>query len=261
MFPNLGGIGPFTLHSFGLMAALGILAAWWFVAIDLGERGFSPSLATELLIAAGVGGFVGARVYWIIDNGGTGSDGLFSGTGITWYGGLFGGAIAVTALALLRHLPLGTVANIAGPAIALGQCVGRIGCQLSGDGDYGSPTSLPWGMSYPEGTVPTTQIVHPTPIYESLALLVIFYMLWRARGRLTAGWSILGAYLVLSGIMRFLVEFVRTNAKTALGLTTAQIIALIGIAIGGAILSRSVGHLEPKGHPVPRRPDSPPARG
>jgi phosphatidylglycerol---prolipoprotein diacylglyceryl transferase len=261
MFPDLGGFGPFTLHSFGLMAGLALLVAFRFVAIDLGERGFDPKFAVELLLAAGIGGFIGARLYWVIDNGGTGGNGLISGTGLTWYGGLFGGTAAVVLVSLVRHIPLGITANIAGPAVAIGQCIGRIGCQLAGDGDYGSPTSLPWGMSYPKGTVPTTQVVHPTPLYESFTLLVIFYVLWRVRGRITAPWAIFGLYLTLSGVLRFLVEFVRTNPTVGLGLTTAQFISIASIAIGLAILSRTARRQEPTGRQTLHSPGSPTARG
>ena len=100
---------------------------------------------------------------------------------------------------------------------ALGYAIGRIGCQLAGDGDYGDVTTLPWGMAYPEGTVPTTQIVHPTPVYETLASLVIFWVLWRMRGRLTAPWALFGLYLVLAGVERFAVEFVRATPVVVAG--------------------------------------------
>lgn len=236
MRPDLGSIGPFTINTFGLMVALGILIAGWFASRDLAQRGYEPGFAYEMLFAAAIGGIVGARLYFIADNGTDG--GIFSGSGLTWYGGLLGGVVAVVALCLVRGKPLGVMANVAAPAVALGQSIGRIGCQLAGDGDYGSPTSLPWGMGYPDGTVPTAagEVVHPTPIYESLSLLVIFYVLWRLRGRLTSPWSLAGAYLVLTGVMRFLVEFVRRNPDVLAGLTAAQFTALAGVALGAAIL-------------------------
>ena len=236
VLPELGHIGPFTLYSFGLMAALGLIIPAWFLAKDLSQRGLDTAFAYEILLAAGIGGFVGARLYYVIENG-TG-DGLFSTSGLTWYGGLLGGIAAVSLLGLWRRKPLGVVANLVAPGVALGQGIGRIGCQLAGDGDYGSPTSLPWGMSYPDGTVPTTEIVHPTPIYESATLLVIFYVLWRLRGRLAGPWQLAGAYLVMAGTMRFLVEFVRRNPTEVAGLTTAQIISAVSVAVGAALLLR-----------------------
>jgi phosphatidylglycerol---prolipoprotein diacylglyceryl transferase len=235
VFPELGSIGPLTFHSFGLMVALGFVAAGWFVGQDVRQRGLRSGLGLEIMVAAGVGGLVGARLYYVIDTGDTGG-GLLSGSGLTWYGGLIGGTLAVVAVALVRRVPLGVVANIAAPALALGQCLGRVGCQLAGDGDYGSASSLPWAMSYPDGTVPTTDQVHPTPIYEALSLLVIFYVLWRLRARLAQPWSLMGLYALMAGTMRFLVEFVRINPEEVGALTTAQIISLGLMVVGAALL-------------------------
>jgi phosphatidylglycerol:prolipoprotein diacylglycerol transferase len=144
-----------------------------------------------------------------------------------------------------RSLPLGLVANMTAAPLALGYAIGRIGCQLAGDGDYGDLTTLPWGMAYPEGTVPTTDIVHPTPVYETLAGLVIFWILWRMRGRLTAPWALFGLYLVLAGAERFLVEFVRATPIVAGGLTTAQFISLGIIAIGAILVWRGWNRRDP----------------
>ncbi|MBI2683891.1 MAG: prolipoprotein diacylglyceryl transferase [Actinobacteria bacterium] len=235
MFPELGSIGPFTLYSFGLIVALGLVVAGWFLGRDIDERGMDPALGFEIMIAAAIGGLVGARVYWVIDNGSSG-EGIFSSSGLTWYGGVIGGALAVVGVSILRKRPLGLIANLAAPGLAIGQAIGRIACQVSGDGDYGIATSLPWGMSYRNGVVPTADIVHPAPLYESVALLVIFMVLWRLRGRMNAPWSLFGLYLALSGTMRFFVEFVRRNPVEAVGLTVAQFIALASVVIGAAIL-------------------------
>jgi phosphatidylglycerol:prolipoprotein diacylglycerol transferase len=234
VIPDLFQIGPFTLHSFGLMAALALIVPAIFIAIDLRDRGRNPALAWEIIIAAGVGGFAGARVNFLIANPGEG--GVFSSTGLVWYGGVVGGFIAVIAVGLWRRVPLGLVGNVAAPALAIGYAIGRIGCQLSGDGDYGSASSLPWAMSYPDGEVPTTELVHPTPLYESVAMLVVFWLLWRLRARLDRAWALFGLWCILGGIERFLVEFIRRNDTAAAGLTTAQLISLGLVIIGVAIL-------------------------
>lgn len=235
MLPEFGSIGPFTFYSFGLMVALAIVVAAIFLAIDLRQRGYDPSWSIEVAFAAGLGGFIGARVYYVVENWGDPGMGLFSTTGIVWYGGVAGGFIGVILWATWRRMPLGITANLVAAPLALGYAIGRIGCQLAGDGDYGDVTSLPWGMSYPEGTVPTREIVHPTPVYETLASLVIFWLLWRMRGRLSAPWALFGLYLVLAGIERFMVEFVRATPVVAAGLTAAQIIS-IAIVLAGAVL-------------------------
>jgi phosphatidylglycerol:prolipoprotein diacylglycerol transferase len=125
--------------------------------------------------------------------------------------------------------------DLAAPAVSVGYGVGRIGCLVSGDGDYGIPTSLPWGMSFPHGLVPTTQRVHPTPIYELLVALLIAAYLWRRgakSGRALPLGQITGEYLVLSGIARFLVEFIRINPRIYWGMSNAQVASLGSIAAG-----------------------------
>jgi len=240
VFPTLGSIGPFTFYSFGLMAAIAVVLAGVFLAIDLRQRGLDPSNALEIVVGAAIGGFLGARIYYLIEHWGEPGEGLFSGSGLVWYGGVAGGVIGVILIATWKRIPLGVMANAAAAPLALAYVIGRIGCQLAGDGDYGSATSLPWGMSYPDGTVPTTEIVHPTPIYESIAMLVVFWVLWRFRGRLTAPWSLFGLYLVLAGIERLLVEFVRRTPTEFAGLTTAQIISVGLILIGLPLVWRGI---------------------
>ncbi len=233
MIPDLFSIGPFTLHSFGLMVALGLIVSAYFVSLDLARRGRNPALAWEITIAAGVGGMIGARVDYLIQNGG-GS--LFSASGLVWYGGVIGGALGVWLVSAWRKIPIGIVANVIAPALALGYGIGRIGCQLSGDGDYGSASSLPWAMSYPDGEVPTTEIVHPTPLYETTAMLVVFWVLWRTGDRFDRPWALFGVWCVLAGVERFLIEFIRRNDPVAVGLTTAQLISIGVVALGAVLL-------------------------
>ena len=154
MFPELGSIGPLTFYAFGLMAALALIIPGFFLAEDLKDRGMDAARAFEIMFAAGLGGFAGARVYYAIEHRGAGA-GLLSGSGLVWYGGVIGGTIGVVLISLWRRLPLGVLANLAAPPLALAYAIGRIGCQLAGDGDYGERSDLPWSMSYPHGTVPT----------------------------------------------------------------------------------------------------------
>jgi len=232
VLPELVSFGPFTLHSFGAMMAIALVVPWWFLREDLCDRGFEAESAFWLMLGAGVGGIAGAKLWYVADNGGSE---LFSGTGLTWYGGLIGGIAGVLIAAFALRLPIGHIANAAAAPLAIGYGIGRIGCQLAGDGDYGSASSLPWAMSYPDGTVPTTQLVHPTPVYETLSMLVLFWVLWRLRDRITAPWALFGLWAVLAGLERFLVEFIRRNSETVAGLTTAQLVS-VGLVLGGALL-------------------------
>jgi phosphatidylglycerol---prolipoprotein diacylglyceryl transferase len=230
-------LGPVELKTFGLMFALAFLAAGALVARRFDEFGRPPDWAYEMIFAALVGGLIGARVYFLAQNWDDVSDDLFgnllSGSGLVWYGGAIGGAIVVGAWARWRGFWGLRLMDLAAPGLALGYAIGRIGCQLSGDGDYGEPSDLPWAMPYPDGTVPTDQDVHPTPVYETLAMGLVAWLLWRWRDRFRPG-ILFALYLVLSGLERFLVEFVRRNEQTVAGLTTPQVESLVLIAVGTA---------------------------
>lgn len=234
MYPEID-IGPLNLQTFGLCFALAFLAAGALVYKRFGELGKPKDWAYEMAFAALVGGVVGSRVYFVVQNYDQVKDdllgNLFSGSGLVWYGGAIGGALAVIAWAWWRGFLNLTLLDVAAPALALGYAIGRIGCQLSGDGDYGKPWDGPWAMSYPDGTVPTDRTVHPTPIYETLAMGLGAWILWQLRERVRAG-CLFALYLVYAGAERFLVEFIRRNTEDSVGLTTAQLESIGMMIIG-----------------------------
>jgi phosphatidylglycerol---prolipoprotein diacylglyceryl transferase len=236
MYPHLE-IGPITLQTFGLMFALAFLAAGALVWRRLVELGKPTDWAYEMGFSALFGGIVGSRVYFLVQNYDSVKHdllgNLFSGAGLVWYGGAIGGALAVFAWAWYRDFLGLALLDLAAPALALGYAIGRCGCQLSGDGDYGKPWNGPWAMAYPHGTVPTDRTVHPTPVYETLVMGLGAWILWQLRDRVRTG-VLFALYLVYAGTERFLVEFVRRNTDTALGLTSAQLESL-GMMIVGAI--------------------------
>ena len=230
-------IGPVTLQTFGIMFALGFIASGLVIAKRLKELDKPVDWAYEMIFAALVGGIVGSRLDFIIENYDDVKDdllgNLFSGAGLVWYGGAIGGAIGVLLWARWRKMLNLALLDICAPALAIGYAVGRIGCQLSGDGDYGIPWDGPWAMAYPDGTVPTDVTVHPTPIYETLAMGLVAYALWRLRDRFQPG-LLFALYLMLAGTERFLIEFIRRNDDVALGLTQAQLLSVAMILIGVA---------------------------
>jgi phosphatidylglycerol---prolipoprotein diacylglyceryl transferase len=236
MYPEIS-IGPLTLQSFGLMFALAFLAAGALIAKRLNEIGRPVDWAYEIGFAALIGGIVGSRVYFLVQNWDSVKDDLlgnvFSGSGLVWYGGAIGGALAVLLWARYRGFLGLALLDLTAPALALGYAIGRCGCQLSGDGDYGKPWDGPWAMSYPDGTVPTDRSVHPTPVYETLAMGLGAWLLWQLRDRFRAG-ILFAAYLLYAGGERFLVEFVRRNDEVALGLTAAQLESL-AMMLAGAL--------------------------
>jgi phosphatidylglycerol---prolipoprotein diacylglyceryl transferase len=225
-----------SIKTFGVMFAFGFIAAGAVVARRLEELRKPVDWAYEIIFAGLLGGLVGSRGYYLVQHhsdleGGILSN-VFSGTGLVWYGGAIGGAAAVLLWAHRRRFLGVGLLDLVAPALALGYAIGRIGCQVSGDGDYGRPSDLPWAMPYPDGTVPTNVAVHPTPIYEMLAMGLVAWALWRARDSFRPG-VLFAAYLVLSGLERLLVEFIRRNADVFAGLTAAQLES-VGLILVGA---------------------------
>ena len=230
------------IYSFGLMMAIAFMAASAITGSELNRKGYDGEAASNLVVWAAVGGILGARLWNIAEDwtkftsDPMGS--LFSGSGFTFYGGLFGGIIAVRYGMMRNNLPWGPTADSAAPGIALAHAIGRVGCQLAGDGDWGRETTVPWGMAYPEAIVgwphPPGVVVHPTPIYEMIAYTAIFGLLWRLRTRNPPTGTIFWLYLALSGAARFLVEFLRVNPRVGLGLSEAQFVSL-GLMIAGII--------------------------
>ncbi|HVW17501.1 MAG TPA: prolipoprotein diacylglyceryl transferase family protein, partial [Solirubrobacteraceae bacterium] len=224
MQPEIHVLG-LPIKTFGLCFALGFIVAGAILARRLRELGKPPDWAYEIVFAALVGGLVGARLYWLVQHPSAFSDdplgSVFGGTGLVWYGGLVGGAAGVLLWAWRRDWLALEMADVACLPLAMGYAIGRIGCQVSGDGDYGKPSSLPWAMAYPHGIVPTDRRVQPTPIYETLAMGLVTWALWRWRDRLRPG-ALFAWYLVGAGAERLVVEFWRRNAVAVAGLTGPQ---------------------------------------
>ncbi len=231
---NLLGI---SIKTFGVTFALGFLACGLVLARRLRELGKPVDWAYEMIFAALLGGLVGARAYYVVENYSLVRHdllrGLLSGSGLVWYGGVLGGALAVLAWMRWRDALELRMLDMCAIALALGYGIGRIGCQVAGDGDYGIRSSLPWAMGYPHGTLPTPPgvRVQPTPIYETVSMCVLAYVLWCLRDRVRPG-VVFALYLVGSGLERFLVEFIRRNNEVLAGLTAPQLESLVLLAAG-----------------------------
>jgi phosphatidylglycerol---prolipoprotein diacylglyceryl transferase len=235
MYPFIH-IGHFSIGTFGLCLWLASVCACWVLFRNFQRFGIDAD-AVGIAAYTTVAGVVGAKLWHVLEEPAVLMHQpllvLFDRAGFAWFGGLLAG-IAVL-LWQGRQAKVGGLGmlDLAAPAAAVGYGVGRIGCLVSGDGDYGIPTNLPWGMSFPNGLVPTAQKVHPTPIYELLgALLIAFYLWRRGRGSQLPTGQLTGEYLVLSGIARFLVEFIRINPRIHWGMSNAQVASLGSIAAG-----------------------------
>jgi prolipoprotein diacylglyceryl transferase len=249
-------LGPLTIPTFGLMVATALLVSAYVLQADFDRRraqlaripGYTSQRDEGFLIigVAGTAGLIGARLYHVLESPSEFFADpwnlLFSRYGFAWFGGFLGGFVALVILARRSKIPLLEFLDICSPAACVGYAIGRIGCLLSGDGDYGVPTSLPWAMSFPNGVVPTTERVHPTPLYEFFIWLAIAAFLWHMgtkslRGPKARG-EIFCNYLILTGIARFLIEFIRINPRSFFGMSNAQTASLFSIIFGAVLLWR-----------------------
>ena len=207
MYPTIIDFGPVGIHSYGLMLATAFITSVFVIQHELKRRGFVPDVAATIVVAAAIGGIVGAKIYFALLDGKITLAELFSTSGLVWYGGFIGGFLSILIVIVRSPNPTLATIDIIGPTVLLGYGIGRIGCLLAGDGDYGPPSDLPWAMAFPNGTDPTPPgvRVHPTPIYETLISFTFFGILWSQRRKLEVNpGMLLGASLILLGVERFL---------------------------------------------------------
>ena len=208
----------------------------WLFRREL-RRASLPQDAVDAAFAGVFGGLLGAKLWWAVEFSGSAPflSLLLSRGGLSWFGGFIGGLAAGLAVIRLKRLPLLATLAAASPALAMGQAIGRVGCFLVGD-DYGRPSELPWAVAFPEGLPPTTARVHPTQLYEALALVPLAAAIigWRRHARRDE--FVLGWYLVSAGAIRFAIEFVRANERVLGPLTVAHLASLAVVAVGALIL-------------------------
>jgi phosphatidylglycerol---prolipoprotein diacylglyceryl transferase len=234
---HLGSVHK-DIPTFGLML--------WVAAVAAGlvmERSFRRAKisadAIGMVAVTVIAGIIGAKLWHVIDTPSEfrsqGWSVLWDTGGFAWFGGLVFGISALVIQGIRAKIGALRTLDLAAPAAAFGYGIGRIGCFLSGDGCYGKPTHLPWGMAFPRGIEPVFVPVHPTPLYELAGGLLIGTWLWIRAWKPRPTGSILAEYLVLTGLARFLVEFLRRNPAFLWGMSNAQV-ASIGSVVAGAVL-------------------------
>ena len=254
MWPTLVKIGNFEITTFGLMMFLAFVVGGWVLSKQFRKYGIHEEVASSLVVAAAIGGIIGAKVYyailfrdWHL---------LFERAGLVWYGGMIGGFLAGSWVIWRHKVDYLTAADGGAPALAIGYALGRIGCFLVGD-DYGRPTDAWYGVAFPKGAPPTTAAalrdfgvavdssippdtvlrVHPTQLYESFTAFVMFgVLMWlnRRPHRRGLAW---GLFLIMLGVERFLVEIVRAKDDRFFGsFTVAQVISVLMVLAGLALL-------------------------
>lgn len=255
--PVLFKIGPLKVYSYGLTMGVAFLIANYVLVKEFKRRGFGADLANQITILAVVLGLAGSRILSLIENWG---DFLkdpigmaFATGGLTWYGGFILALVVIAWVIKRKKLRFLSVADAVAPALILGYGIGRIACHVSGDGDYGIPTKLPWGVDYahgvappsiafkympkiearyPGGIVPNNILCQPTPLYEFLACVGIFFILWKMRKKMGPAGTLFMLYLIFAGAERFLVEFIRLNPRLLLGLSEAQLWSIPMMIVG-----------------------------
>jgi phosphatidylglycerol:prolipoprotein diacylglycerol transferase len=240
-------IGSFNLPTFGLM--LWLAAVVGAIVVDRAfKRAHIDADAVGMVAVALIVGIIGSKVWHVLDTPSEfreiGWRVLWDNAGFAWYGGLTFGILALVVMGWRAKLGPFRTLDLAAPAAAIGYGIGRIGCFLSGDGCYGiaiQPVHIfgitfhPWGMAFPNGIEPVLVPVFPTPLYELGAGLLIGWYLWWRLGKPHATGAIVGQYLALSGIARFLVEFIRRNPKVIWGLSNAQLASAGAVFVGVAL--------------------------
>jgi len=249
------GIGPLQFTGFGIAVVLGFVVAQMIGQEEMHRRGYDPTPIGDMIFGAVVGGLLGAKLYFVVVL--RHWDSLFARGGFVFWGGLIGGTIGVLLIAWRKRVPLWRIAEVGAPAVAAAYAVGRTGCWAVGD-DYGHPWTGPLAVQFPQGAPPSTAgimarefnvtlppgtdpstvlSVHPTQLYEVTLALVMFAVLWRLRThRHAEGWLI-GVYLVLAGVERFIIEFFRAKDDVlSIGITSAQLIAIFAVLGGAAVM-------------------------
>jgi phosphatidylglycerol:prolipoprotein diacylglycerol transferase len=273
MIPVLFHIGPFPIYSFGLMLGIGFLVGSAILTEELKRKGMNPEVGGTITLLAVVFGISGAKILSLLENWSSFMHNpvgeAFSPGGLTWYGGFVLGMAAVTLYIRRKRIPTLKVWDSLAMGLILAYGIARLGCHLSGDGDYGFPTDLPWGTDYSKGVFPPSQALapfpeitsrfpggvipanipcHPTPVYEMILGIVGFLILWNLRKRPWPDGKMFAVYLAMSGVFRFSVEFLRLNPRLLFGLSEAQLIAIplvIGAVVAVFVLDRHTRHPSP----------------
>jgi len=240
MYPTLFTIGDISVSSFSVMVLLAYLVAYVVSEAEFKRKGMSGDLADLLLIASVIGGLGGAKIMFLFQQA-TLSDLLadpirYMASGFTFFGGLIGAILLSWFVTQMKRVSFLSVMDAVTPPLILAYAVGRIGCLLVGD-DYGVPSNLPWAISFPNGAPPTILRVHPTQLYDTLSMFIVFVILWKIRKRdLPLGWMSSVGFIIF-GVQRFFMEFLRNTSPSFIpGLSQAQIISICFFVLGVIML-------------------------
>lgn len=241
MYPVLIEIGHFQLRSYGVVLALAFAAGAWLAGREARRRGMDPASVQDFLPYVLVAGILGAQLYYVlVSQPGSYLErpwdilAIWKG-GLAVHGGILAGLGAAVWYARRHRLGFLAFADVLTPGLALGHAIGQVACLLSGD-SYGKPTTLPWAITFtnPHAMAPRGVPLHPLQVYEMLAYLGVFALVWAARRRLDRHGSVLALYAGAYGLVRFFLEFLRVDPPRLLGIVVPQAVSL-GL-VAGAVL-------------------------
>ncbi|MGH7801187.1 MAG: prolipoprotein diacylglyceryl transferase [Thermodesulfobacteriota bacterium] len=236
MYPMLFRMGDIAISSYMVMIVIAFLVAYALCKGEFKRRGLSEDLLDMLLVANVIGGIVGAKILFLMENVTfpefIGDPIRYLSSGLTFLGGFLGAVFLILVVVWAKKVNFWLAADAMAPALVIGYAIAKIGCFLVGD-DYGIPSNLPWAMSFPQGAPPTTERVHPAQIYEMLVAAGIFVFAWKIRKyNKPIGW-LTAIVFILMGLERFLVEFVRNTTPSFIpGVSLAQLMSLVLIFVG-----------------------------
>ena len=243
--PIIAHIGPIVLRWYSLILMIAIGIGVWLTAREAERRGIKKDGVYETSLYIILGGILGARFFHVLDQ----WSNQFAANPIralyVWEGGLAiwgavaGGLVAAALVCWRRGWRFSVLLDAAAPGLVIAQAIGRIACIITGDA-MGKPTQGPFGFAYTskDALVPQLGVYYtPMPVYEIVANLLIFVLLWNLRNRKWADGTLFLVYLTLYSLERFFLAFTSSYRIIALGLTQSQMIALVGLVAAGAILA------------------------
>ncbi|MEX2655340.1 MAG: prolipoprotein diacylglyceryl transferase [Acidimicrobiia bacterium] len=255
-------VGPLRLTFYGIFIATGVALAWWLAKHRFTERGGHPEAVEQILIRVVGFGFLGARLAYVSTHQARFEDewwkviAIWEG-GLALYGGLTAGAIALVVSSRSRNVRLPTLLDSLAPAVPLAQAIGRWGNYFNQE-LFGTPSQLPWAVEIDPANRPAEYLdaatFHPTFLYESLWNFgLAAFIIWIGRRSPSLQGRLIGVYFIGYGLMRFLLELIRTDTTFRfLGLSRNGWVSIGAVLVGAAVLAwkRTPRHDDDIGHQV-----------